>query len=205
MRGWMVRALLVLLPWGAQAAEPAPVMLGTNPSECEIARALLGTVPASCPPAPVTVPAAPVAPVTPPPSAARPAPMVSAPATPPAAPAPLERKVAFLINFDFGSARIRPESKAVLDRVAAVMTATEPGDRRFRIVGHTDDVGSDAANLDLSRRRAAAVKEYFVRRHRIAAARLEATGMGKREPFDPANPRAAENRRVEIITLQVKG
>jgi outer membrane protein OmpA-like peptidoglycan-associated protein len=197
--GWWMVAVLVLLPLGARAAE-APVMLGTNPSECEISRALLGVAPPSCPPAPVVIPAAPAIPVAPPPAASRPAPTVAAPVAS-AAPAGVERRAAFLINFDFGSTRIRPESQAVLDRVAAVMAAPESGAARFRIVGHTDGVGSDAGNLDLSRRRAAAVKDYLVRRHRVAAGRLEATGMGKREPLDRTNPRAAENRRVEIVTL----
>ncbi|WP_448190258.1 OmpA family protein [Azospirillum sp. sgz301742] len=199
---WMAAALAlappVLLPRGVQAAE-APIMLGTNPSECDISRALLGVAPPSCPPAPVVIPAAPAIAVEPPAAAPttamRPAPSVIA------APAREERRVAFLINFDFNSTRIRPESQAVLDRVAAVIMAPDSGAARFRIVGHTDGVGSDAANLDLSRRRAAAVKDYLVRHHHVAAARLDATGMGKREPIDRANPRAAENRRVEIVTL----
>jgi len=192
--GWMVA--LALWATGTCAAE-APVMLGTNPSECEISRALLGVAPAGCPPAPVVIPAAPAAPLAPP-AAARSAPEIAAPVAPPATPG---RKAAFLINFDFASAGIRPESRAVLDRVAAVMSARDAAGATFRIVGHTDGVGSDAKNLELSRRRAAAVKDYLVRRHRIAADRLEAVGMGKREPIDRINPRAAANRRVEIVNL----
>lgn len=194
---WVAAALIPLVPVipvvaaGAPGAG-APVMLGGNPSECEIARALLGAAPADCPTTAQPVPAVPVAP--PPPAVARPA----------AAPPLVERKAAFLINFDFASTRIRPESRVVLDRVAAVMAAPSSGDVRFRIVGHTDDVGSDAGNLSLSRRRAAAVKDYLVHHHRIAATRLDALGMGKREPLDSANPRAAENRRVEIVSLSAK-
>lgn len=198
--GWWMVAALFLPPLGAMAAESPPVMLGTNPSECEISRALLGVAPSGCPPAPVMIPAAPAVLVAPPPAVTRPAPTVATP-TIPAAPVRTERRTAFLINFDFGSARIRPESQAVLDRVAAVMAAPDSGALRFRIVGHTDGVGSDAGNLELSRRRAAAVKDYLVRRHRVAAERMETAGMGKREPLDRANPRAAENRRVEIVTL----
>ncbi|PWC56176.1 OmpA family protein [Azospirillum sp. TSO22-1] len=200
--GWWMAALLA--PMNAWAAE-APVMLGTNPSECQIARALLGSAPPGCPPALVVAPATPAGPVAPPPAPVPP-PVVVAPAAPTPAPTTVvERKAAFLINFDFGSARIRPESQAVLDRVAAVMADSGAETVRFRIVGHTDDVGSDAGNLELSRRRAAAVKDYLVRVRRIAAARLDAIGMGKREPIDSANPRAPENRRVEIVALQVNG
>ncbi len=199
---WWMAAVLALPLHGVRAAEPS-VMLGANPSECEISRALLGMAPLGCPPAPVTLPAVPAGPVAPPLEVSRPIPPIAAPMAPaaPSEPARRERRAAFLINFDFGSVRIRPESRAVLDRVAAVMKASAPGTVRFRIVGHTDDVGSDAGNLELSRRRAAAVKDYLVRRHRVAAGRLEAVGMGKRELFDPANPRAAENRRVEIVAV----
>ncbi|HYG91835.1 MAG TPA: OmpA family protein [Azospirillum sp.] len=199
--GWWMA--MVLAPLNAWAAEAPPVMLGTNPSECQIARALLGSAPPDCPPAVVVVPATPAGPVAPPPAPAPP-PVVAAPSAPTPA-AVVERKAAFLINFDFGSARIRAESQAVLDRVAAVMAAPGAEAVRFRIVGHTDDVGSDAGNLALSRRRAAAVKDYLVRVRRIAAARLDAAGMGKREPIDRANPRAPENRRVEIVALQANG
>ncbi|WP_431855727.1 OmpA family protein [Azospirillum sp.] len=199
--GWWMAVLLA--PTGAWAAEAPAVMLGTNPSECQIARALLGSAPPGCPPALVVMPASPAAPVEPPPAPVPP-PVVVAPAAP--APATVvERTAAFLINFDFGSARIRPESQAVLDRVAAVMAAPGAETVRFRIVGHTDDVGSDAGNLELSRRRAAAVKDYLVRVRRIAAARLDAAGMGKRALIDQANPRSPENRRVEIVALQVNG
>jgi len=189
---WTAAALLAVGAAGAAAQ----TRLGANPSECEISRALLGTAPPGCPPAPVPVPVVPAAPA---------APALVQPAAPPpvaAAPAPApERRASFLINFDFGSARIRPDSRAVLDRVAAVMASGAAGASAFRIVGHTDAVGSDAANLELSRRRAAAVKDYLVRRHGIAAARLETEGRGHREPTDRANPRAPENRRVEIVTL----
>lgn len=199
--GWLAVAV-TLWAAGAAAAE-GPVMLGTNPGECEISRALLGVAPAGCPPAPLTIPAAPVVTVAPPPppaAAAGPSPHAAAPL--PAAPAArTERTAAFLINFDFGSAGIRPESRAVLDRVAAVMKAPAASGSSFRIVGHTDGVGSDAGNLALSRRRAGAVVDYLVRRHGIAANRLEAVGMGRSAPLDRANPRAPANRRVEIVSI----
>ncbi len=200
---WVVA--LALWSSGAQAAE-APVMLGVNPSECEISRALLGAAPAGCPPAKTALPAVPAAPVAPPLGAAGPTPQIATPAPAPALAAPPvapERKKAasFLINFAFSSASIQPESRIVLDRLAAVMKSPEAAGIPFRIIGHTDGVGSDASNMALSRRRAAAVKDYLVRHHHITADRLEAIGMGKRELIDRANPRAAGNRRVEIINL----
>ncbi|HYD66800.1 OmpA family protein [Azospirillum sp.] len=206
-----MKARIFGIAWSVLAVAAAPpaaaTMLGSNPSECDIARALLGVAGPGCPPAAAHAPA-PVPALTPPPPPARamPAPAATATATgPAAAPSiatpPGALKAGFLINFDFASVRIRPESRAVLDRVAAVLTAPGAGELRFRIVGHTDGVGNDGANQALSERRARAVKEYLVRRHGINAARLDVAGMGEREPADPAHPAAAANRRVEIVNL----
>lgn len=187
-----------LLTFPPVAAQTVP--LGPNPSECEIQAALLGSAGPGCPP---------VAMKRPPPQPAE------APATAPAAPATVAvpslpetvalptvgLKAAFRVNFDFNSARMRPESRAVLDRVAAVMAAPTAGGTRFRIVGHTDAIGGDKANLALSQRRAKAVVDYLVERHGIPRDRLDASGMGTREPLIPTNPKAAENRRVEIVNL----
>ncbi|CBS87725.1 OmpA family protein [Azospirillum lipoferum] len=187
----------LVLPLGAGAQGlPNPAMpMGPNPSECEIQAALLGTTGPNCPPVAMQRPAAP-----PPASAAAPPGPVALPPLPgPAAlPAP-ELRAAFRVEFDFNSAGIKPESRAILDRVAAVMTTA--GNTRFRIVGHTDAVGGDAANLALSRRRAAAVVEYLASRHHIRRDRLEASGMGARDLLLPGEPKAAANRRVEIVNL----
>ncbi|MFS2011068.1 OmpA family protein [Azospirillum sp. CT11-132] len=192
----------LVLPVGAVAQGlPNPAMpMGPNPSECEIQAALLGTTGPNCPPVAMQRPAAPP-PATPPasPPTGRPAPVTVPPLPGPAAmPAP-ELRAAFRVEFDFNSAVIRPESRAILDKVATVMAAA--GNTRFRIVGHTDAVGSDAANLALSKKRAAAVVEYLVSKHHIRRDRLEASGMGARELLLPDQPKAAANRRVEIVNL----
>lgn len=181
---------------GAQGLPGPATPMGPNPSECEIQAALLGTTGPNCPPVTMQRPAAPP-PAAPP--AERPAPVRVPPLPEPAAmPAP-ELRAAFRVEFDFNSARIRPESRAILDKVAAVMAAV--GNTRFRIVGHTDAVGGDAANLALSRRRAAAVVEYLASHHHIRRDRLEASGKGARELLLPDQPKAAANRRVEIVNL----
>lgn len=190
----------MLLPVAAPAQSlPNPALpMGPNPSECEIQAALLGTTDPTCPPLAMRRPA------VPPPAAAepvRPGPVTVPPLPGPAAlPAP-ELRAAFRVEFDFNSASIRPESRAILDKLAAVMANPAAGRSRFRIVGHTDAVGGDAANLALSRRRAAAVVEYLATRHHIRRDRLEASGMGARELLLPDQPKAAANRRVEIVNL----
>lgn len=190
---------LVLAPDAVQAG--TAVMLGGNASECDIARALLGSAPPECPP-PVRdappVAAEPEPQPSPLPPAAAPAPPAPVTATAPP-PVPEERRVAFQIQFDLGSARIRPESREVLDRVARIIASDAAAGRRFHIVGHTDSTGTPAGNMALSRKRAEAVRDYFVTVHRIDAARLSAQGHGQTAPLDPARPDDPLNRRVEII------
>ncbi|PGH53030.1 hypothetical protein CRT60_24180 [Azospirillum palustre] len=188
------------VPGLAQGLPGPATPMGPNPSECEIQAALLGTTGPNCPPVAMQRPAAPP-PAT---SAAAPPGQRPGPVTVPPLPGPTamqapELRAAFRVEFDFNSAVIRPESREILDKVAAVMGTA--GTTRFRIVGHTDAVGGDAANLALSKRRAAAVVEYLVSHHHIHADRLEASGMGARDLLLPDQPKAAANRRVEIVNL----
>ncbi len=76
-------------------------------------------------------------------------------------------------------------------------------DWELSIEGHTDNIGSDSDNLDLSRRRAAAVKDALVARHRIAANRLATGGYGESRPRDTNDTLEgrARNRRVELVRL----
>jgi outer membrane protein OmpA-like peptidoglycan-associated protein len=69
------------------------------------------------------------------------------------------------------------------------------------IEGHTDNVGTDAYNDDLSVRRAAAVRTALVRDHAIAGARLSSAGFGERKPRETNDTIAgrARNRRVELV------
>ena len=69
---------------------------------------------------------------------------------------------------------------------------------RFTIEGHTDAVGSRAANQDLSRRRSAAVVDYLVGKG-VDRARFDAVGYGSDRPLDGISPTAAFNRRGEVV------
>jgi outer membrane protein OmpA-like peptidoglycan-associated protein len=103
------------------------------------------------------------------------------------------------IYFDFGKATIRPESDAVLSDVATALTHNPAWS--VVIEGHTDVVGDETSNLDLSRRRAEAVKEALVQRHHIAAERLTTAGFGASRPSAPNDTLSgrARNRRVELV------
>ncbi len=76
-------------------------------------------------------------------------------------------------------------------------------DVKIKIVGHTDSDGDAASNLDLSKRRAASVKNELTKNFGIEASRLETDGKGKTEPIAPNDSPSnkAQNRRVEFIKL----
>ena len=101
------------------------------------------------------------------------------------------------IRFDVDSDVIHPEGKAVLDQVFRIL-ATAPG-VAIDITGHTDNEGDAKSNLDLSKRRAAAVKQYLVSRG-IKAERLETEGFGSAKPVAPNDSpqNKARNHRIEF-------
>ena len=101
------------------------------------------------------------------------------------------------IRFDFDKAVIRPEDRDLLSRIAGVLLASYGF--RIHVYGHTDDVGTEQYNQDLSERRAGAVRNYFVDSG-IDSEIISIRGYGKSSPRVPGtNPEArARNRRVEI-------
>jgi outer membrane protein OmpA-like peptidoglycan-associated protein len=100
--------------------------------------------------------------------------------------------------FAAGSAALPPGGRDVLDRMAAALTDAPP-DVRVEIGGHTDDAGDAADNLDLSQRRAEAVRAYLISVG-VPAERLVARGYGESRPVaDNATVEGrARNRRIEI-------
>lgn len=102
------------------------------------------------------------------------------------------------VNFAFDSAEIRPEAHPILNEVAA--TLRENPDLRVRIEGHTDSIGSNQYNLDLSQRRADSVRDYLASRG-IAPNRMTTRGFGEEQPVatNETDAGRAQNRRVEIL------
>ena len=103
------------------------------------------------------------------------------------------------VFFDTDTAVIRPESAAALTEIAKLLD-TNP-DLSAYIVGHTDMTGSLDHNLDLSRRRAAAVVDALVTQHGTSRDRLTARGVGPLAPIGSNNSETgrALNRRVELV------
>jgi len=103
------------------------------------------------------------------------------------------------ILFDTGRAEVKPESAAALAEIAQ-MLAQAPK-LLLHVVGHTDNVGAMAQNLDLSKRRAEAVVAALTTTHKVAASRLRADGVGPLAPVASNDTDAgrAKNRRVELV------
>ncbi|AFY82126.1 OmpA family protein [Oscillatoria acuminata] len=113
------------------------------------------------------------------------------------------------ILFEFDKYHVRAAAKPTLEKVNQVLTHFK--DARILIDGHTDSRGTDEYNIELSQKRAAAVKYYFVNNFQVQDTRIQTQGIGKSQPIAPNtnpdgsdNPQGQEkNRRVEF-TIQTE-
>ena len=133
-------------------------------------------------------------------SASAAAPPPAAVVVPVAAPGP-PPNLALAIQFERNSARVRPESGALLGSLVAAMQSPELKGSRFLIEGHADPRGGAAQNQRLSQERADEVRLYLVSLG-VHPARLRAVGKGASQLADAGDPAAAANRRVRVVTLE---
>ena len=105
------------------------------------------------------------------------------------------------ISFDSGSYQIKSNLRPILDRFA--VTLNQNPVTTVKIIGHTDNRGSDAINNPLSVNRADATRDYLVTRG-VALNRIAIDGRGSREPIASNNTAEgrAMNRRVEIFVAE---
>jgi outer membrane protein OmpA-like peptidoglycan-associated protein len=110
------------------------------------------------------------------------------------------------ILFDFDQSTIRPDAETALQQVSNAIASRYP-DNAMQIRGHTDSVGSDDYNQNLSERRAAAVQTWLEQQGKVTKSRITIRGYGESQPVAPNtkpdgsdNPQGRQlNRRVEII------
>jgi len=107
------------------------------------------------------------------------------------------------IRFDFDKADVKPEYRDILNRIAGILMTLKG--YTIAVYGYTDDIGSQTYNLQLSRRRAEAVRDFLVQTG-ISPAIMSTKGFGKSDPRIPGNSEQARaaNRRVEIAIVESK-
>ena len=115
----------------------------------------------------------------------------------------LEKQAQFTIaiDFDFGSAAIRPASYRAVGLMADSLRHPVLFGYKFLVIGHTDAVGGREANLRLSQRRAEAIRNALIDPFGIDPRLLEAVGLGEEQLRDSQHPTAAINRRVQLINI----
>ena len=101
------------------------------------------------------------------------------------------------MQFNFDKANLRPENRELLSKIVGILLTSK--NYGIYVYGHTDDIGSEEYNLDLSERRAQTVREYLTE-NGIAPEIITSKGFGKSRPIVPgaSTEARAENRRVEI-------
>jgi outer membrane protein OmpA-like peptidoglycan-associated protein len=105
------------------------------------------------------------------------------------------------ILFDVNSATIKSESYGVIKEIGTVLK--ENPTVKIKIIGHTSSDGDDNANMELSKKRAAAIKEALIKEYSIDAAMIETDGKGETQPIGDNKTKEGkiQNRRVEFIKL----
>lgn len=113
-------------------------------------------------------------------------------------------KLALDINFESNSADLEDDARKDLDVVGLALSDERLGDKRFRLVGHTDHQGDAGYNMALSKSRAASAREYLVENYEIDPSRLDFEGEGESSPMLNGQDERAmrRNRRVELELIR---
>lgn len=113
-------------------------------------------------------------------------------------------KIDLEIHFDYNSADIARDSMPSVQELGKALSNASLKDSTFVVAGHTDAVGGESYNQDLSERRADTIKKYLTDKYGIAGANLVTVGYGKTRPKDPNAPMDPANRRVQVVNMDTK-
>ena len=113
-------------------------------------------------------------------------------------------KIDLDIQFDYNSAAISASSLPAVQSLGQALSNANLKGSTFVVAGHTDAIGGEAYNLDLSERRADSIKKYLVDKFGIAGTDLVTVGYGKDKPKDPNAPMDPINRRVQVVNMDTK-
>jgi outer membrane protein OmpA-like peptidoglycan-associated protein len=108
------------------------------------------------------------------------------------------------IQFDYNSADISTTSLPSVQALGKALSDANLKGSTFVVAGHTDAVGSEAYNQDLSERRADSIKRYLTEKYGINGTDLVTVGYGKTKPKNPNAPLDPVNRRVQVVNMDTK-
>jgi len=106
------------------------------------------------------------------------------------------------IEFDFNKANVRPVYHERIKEVAEYLDRHSKVD--VIIEGHTDSIGSEKYNLDLSHRRANSVRQYLIDKFNVSPSRITAKGYGERQPIADNNTDEGRQRNRRVVAVFVK-
>ncbi|MBR0795501.1 OmpA family protein [Bradyrhizobium jicamae] len=113
-------------------------------------------------------------------------------------------KIDLEIHFDYNSADISKGSTQAVQELGKALSDTSLKGSTFVLAGHTDAIGGEAYNQDLSERRADTIKKYLVQHYGLNGSNLVTVGYGKDRPKDPNDPMDPTNRRVQVVNMASK-
>ena len=113
-------------------------------------------------------------------------------------------KIDLEIQFDYNSADISKNSVTAVQELGKALSDASLKGSTFVVAGHTDAIGGEAYNQDLSERRADTIKKYLTEKYGITGSDLVTVGYGKTRPKDPNAPMDPANRRVQVVNMDTK-
>jgi len=113
-------------------------------------------------------------------------------------------KIDLDIQFDYNSADISKGSTAAVQELGKALSNPDLKGSTFVVAGHTDAIGAEAYNQELSERRADTIKKYLTEKYGIVGANLVTVGYGESKPKDANVPMDPTNRRVQVVNMDTK-
>ena len=113
-------------------------------------------------------------------------------------------KIDLEIQFDYNSADISKGSASAVQELGKALSSPDLKGSTFVVAGHTDAIGGEAYNQELSERRADTIKKYLTEKYGIAGSDLVTVGYGESKPKDANVPMDPTNRRVQVVNMDTK-
>ena len=113
-------------------------------------------------------------------------------------------KIDLEIQFDYNSADISKGSTSAVQELGKALSSPDLKGSTFVVAGHTDAIGAEPYNQELSERRADTIKKYLTEKYGIAGSDLVTVGYGESKPKDANAPMDPTNRRVQVVNMDTK-